>query len=426
MLSFFSSHYEKIILAGLLVVFAFLLVWQVNFLQAAQTRNVEAIINQAEPMTDQEPYDFTQEKYAADTIFSAKVAWSPTQKGPVETDLFAPYHLSLCPFCFNLIPTILFPEKGDSNVAECPISSCRHKLNAREKRLEKKELVLDMSVEADNDVNRNGVPDDWEKENKVYSELADAIDQDPDGDHFSTYEEYILKTNPMDPKSHPKYIAYQYVKSLNKTPIRDLRYLGLMSPSGKDVTKWEINIEFRENGRRAKTRQFKIGDTFDHMNTKFKILSIEPDDINNPGPGTVIFVAREGMNEKIRCEAGRNKVIYDPVETLVMRNAAYKKTIRCQVGKSFTLGEARTGAETYKVLQATGKSAVVEDAASGEKITLGEDTGKPVVERVEVRKDEPEPGMEPGLAAPADPDGLQRLDIPQRPQGKRKNKRNKN
>ena len=430
MLSFFSLHYEKIILAGLLVIFALLLIWQVNFLQAAQTRNVEAIVNQAEPLTDQKPYDFTQEKYAVDTIFSAKTVWSPVQKNPVETDLFAPYRLSLCPFCFNLIPSGLFPDVGDSHQGECPISSCPsrkfgYKLKPREKRLEQKELSLDMAIEADNDVNRNSVPDEWEKENKVFSELSDAIEQDPDGDHFSTYEEYILQTDPTDPKSHPKYITYQYVRSLSKTPIRDLRYLGLMGPFGKDIRKWEINIEFRENGRKAKTRQFKIGDTFDHMNVKFKILDIEPDDLANPGPGTVIFIAREGMNERIRCEAGKNKVIYDPVETLVMRNAAYKKNFRCQVGSTFTLGENRTGVETYKVLEATGKSAVIEDTASGEKITLEEDTGKPVVER-EVRKDEREFGMEPGMALPADPDGLQRLDIPSAPQGKQKTKRTKN
>ena len=116
----------------------------------------------------------------------------------------------------------------------------------------------------------------------------------------------------------------------------------------------------------------------------------------------------------------------DPVETLLMRNAAYKKTFRCQVGKTFTLGEPRTGVETYKVLQATDKTAVIQDTVSGEKLTLTEDRDKPVVERQEAKNQDLESGAEQGLSA-AGGDGLQRLDVPQSSRSpKRKNKKAKN
>ena len=372
MMSFFQSHYEKIILACLLVIFAVLLVWQVNFLQAVQNQRVDAIINKEEPNSDQTQYDFSQEKFKDSFIFSDRVLWHPEPKvnelPHPKTDLFSSFNLSVCPFCFNLIPSAYFPELGSSVVNHCPIEYCKKELKARQKLVERKTQDIDLTVSGNNDKNSNGVPDEWERETGVYSESSAAINDDPDGDGFTTYEEFVLKTNPMDPKSHPAYIAYTTVRRVGRKRIPRFFYRGLASSGVTDKTKMEVNVEYKEPGwRKARTKAKKLGDKFKHEGWTFEIVDVVPDDQTNPGEGTVIFVRREGYDEKIECVL--NKPIFDPVVTVDLWNIPYKKTIPCQVGKPFQLGDPKTGVEEYTVVSTTSESAVVANA-KGEKIPL--------------------------------------------------------
>lgn len=386
MMSFFQSHYEKIILASLLVIFAVLLVWQVNFLQAVQNQKVDAIINKEEPKSDQSPYDFSQPKFQDSFIFLDRVSWHPEPKvnelPHPKTDLFSSFNLSVCPFCYNLIPSAYFPELGSSDVNRCPIEYCRKELKARQKKVERKDQDIDLTASANNDKNTNGVPDDWEKENDVYSESSGAIDDDPDQDRFSTYAEYVLRTNPMDPKSHPRYIDYTSIRRLGRTRITDFYYRGLAATGVTDKTKLEFNIEHKEPGwRSTRTKVKKLGEKFKHKAWTFEIVDVTPDDPESPGQGTIIFVRRDGFEEKIKCDP--NKAVYDPVETVDLWSiwsAPSRKPIQCQVGKTFRLGDSRTGIEEYTLVSATPESAVVVNA-KGEKFVLKKNTKQPIIER---------------------------------------------
>ena len=418
MRSFFQSHYEKIILACLLVIFAVLLVWQVNFLQAVQSQRVDAIINKEEPVSDQTPYDFSQEKFKDSFIFSDRVLWHPEPKvnelPHPKTDLFSSFNLSVCPFCFNLIPSSYFPELGSSVVNHCPIEYCKKELKARQKKVERKAQDLDLTVSGGNDRNNNGVPDDWERANDVYSESSSTIDDDPDGDRFTTYEEYVLKTNPLDPKSHPAYIAYTTVQKLARTKI-SFYYRGLASTGVTDKSKLEFNIEYKEPGWRDKRTKFKkLGEKFKHQAWTFEIIDAIPDDPNNPGQGTIIFVRRDGLDEKIKCEP--NKTVYDPVETVYLWNAPYKKVVECQVGKTFKLGDPKTGVEEYTIVSATSESAVVENA-KGEKIHLRKYTGQPIVEK---RTQAGSGNSDEETPAASGRGDLQPLDVPSSSGGRRR------
>lgn len=405
MMAFFQSHYEKIILACLLVIFAVLLVWQVNFLQAVQSQRVDAIINKEDPASDQTPFDFTQEKFRDTFIFSDFVQWHPEPKVNAlphpRTDLFSSFHLSACPFCFNLIPSSYFPEIGSTAVGRCPIADCGKELKARLKESDRRDLDIDFSVGGNNDRNSNGVPDSWEKENNVFAEDSSSIDEDPDGDHYTTYEEFVLKTDPMDPQSHPAYITYTTVKKLGRTKIADFSFKGLASSGVTDKSKMEFNIEYKEPGwKSSRVRPKKLGEEIKHKSWTFKIVDVIPDDETNPGRGTAIIVQRNGFDEKIRCDY--NKPVYDPVETVELWNEPYQKNISCQVGKSFRLGDAKVGVEEYTVESATPHSAVVVNA-KGEKLELKKYTKQPIVEKRrsgEENPDEPVPdysGRDRGL-----------------------------
>ncbi len=65
----------------------------------------------------------------------------------------------------------------------------------------KKIQLSDDSVEID------GVPLKWMMRAGLDAKDPDVLNQDPDGDGFTNREEYLLKTDPRDPKSHPPYAS---------------------------------------------------------------------------------------------------------------------------------------------------------------------------------------------------------------------------
>ena len=71
MKKFFLAHYEKMILALLLIIFTALLYYQLMFIQRAQDQKVSDWVNRVPPPSDYDPVDFTSgPKYKMETIFS--------------------------------------------------------------------------------------------------------------------------------------------------------------------------------------------------------------------------------------------------------------------------------------------------------------------------------------------------------------------
>ena len=59
MKKFFLAHYEKMILAVLLIIFTALLYYQLMFIQRAQDQKVKVWIDRVPPPSDYEPVDFS-------------------------------------------------------------------------------------------------------------------------------------------------------------------------------------------------------------------------------------------------------------------------------------------------------------------------------------------------------------------------------
>src|SRR6266851_5096361 len=64
------------------------------------------------------------------------------------------------------------------------------------------------------------VPNEWLEQFGLPIADADVLDQDPDGDGFTNFDEWQGHTNPIDKNSHPDYLSKLKMKSFNEEPFR--------------------------------------------------------------------------------------------------------------------------------------------------------------------------------------------------------------
>ena len=212
---------------------------------------------------------------------------------------------------------------------------------------------------AKSDLNRNGIPDDWEKEMHVSDEYS-SPESDEDSDGFNLLQEYKAKTNPTDPLSHPKYITQVYVDAVSQQRFTGLELVSVdRTKSDKKDWKATFNV-VRNNRKRSEFVQIGVS-TFKNNNVDFSVVDIEIDDKTQD---PIVYIQRVGKTERIPCRP--KQAVYDPAPRVRFLNALFDRTFISSVGAEFKLGTEKTGEELYKVVSAdpSKKEAVVE--SSGE------------------------------------------------------------
>ena len=341
MKKFLNAHYEKIILAVLLIAFAALLYYQLQFVQTAQNQDIDDIVNQKQPNTDYESIDFASKKeYKMETIFSE---WNKVEPGEVSataTQMMAPYPMAECVFCHALIPSNAYPAIGETKNGKCP--ACGKALAPR--------IKVEIDALGRNDANSNNIPDDWEKEMHVSDEYS-SPESDEDSDGFNLQQEYKAKTNPTDPLSHPKYITQMYSSAVSQKRFTGLELVSV-DDTKEDKKDWTATFNvIRNDKKRTEFVRINVG-TFNHQdgrtNVAFTLLDIEMDDKTQE---YVAYIQRVGkQDERIVCRI--KQPVYDPMPRVRLLNALYNRTITSSVGSSFKLGTAKTGEEQYNIISA--------------------------------------------------------------------------
>jgi hypothetical protein len=106
------------------------------------------------------------------------------------------------------------------------------------------------------------VPNEWLEQFGLPIEDADVLEQDPDRDGFSNFDEWQDRTNPIDKNSHPDYLTKLRVKSIREEPFRLLFSAWVDT---RDGVTFQINtIDFTQP-----TQFLKVGDIIG--GTRFKI-----------------------------------------------------------------------------------------------------------------------------------------------------------
>ena len=347
MKKFLLAHYEKIILAVLLIVFTALLYYQLMFIQRAQNQKVWITVNPTEKPSDYEPIDFAADKkYRMEVIFSEWNEVEPVQVSATKTQMMTPYPMAECVYCHALIPANAYPAIGETKNGKCP--ACGKALAPRVK--------VEDELAGKSDLNLNSIPDDWEKEMNIGAEYTNP-ESDEDSDGFSLTQEFKAKTNPTDPLSHPKYITQVYVSAVSRTRFTGLELVSVdrTKPDKKD---WQATFSVVRNGN-ERSAFVLIGDsTFSSNNVSFSVVDIEMDEKTQE---PVVYIQRVGKaDERIVCRVKQH--VYDPAPRVRLLNSLYNRTITTSVGAEFTLGTDKTGKEVYRVVSAdaTTKEVVVE------------------------------------------------------------------
>src|SRR6184192_278233 len=94
------------------------------------------------------------------------------------------------------------------------------------------------------------VPNEWIEQFGLPIADADVLEQDPDGDGFTNFDEWQGHTNPIDRNSHPDYLTKLKLKSFSQEPFR------LVFASRTEDTFGINTIDLKQP-----TQFVKIGDT---------------------------------------------------------------------------------------------------------------------------------------------------------------------
>lgn len=114
------------------------------------------------------------------------------------------------------------------------------------------------------------VPNIWFFENRLDGEIlqADVLEQDPDNDKFSNFEEWKAKTDPQDPKAHPPFTDKLRLKKFIQIPFRIVF-------EARDGETFQINtIDLKRPSQFLRTGDMIAG-------TPFKIQKFEEKAITN-------------------------------------------------------------------------------------------------------------------------------------------------
>ena len=406
---FLKKHYEKVILAALLLIFVLLLGFQIMIILRAKDVDIDSVVGVKPPRPDYKKIPPNDPAYELDTVFGDKKAlWAENKNKENESDVCEAAPLVRCPFGPHLIPISDYPKQNAKKPGKC--SYCEKEIRV---------LVSSLIITAE-DSDGDGIPDKWEQQYGLNPKDPNDAILDPDDDGFTNLEEYKANTNPKDAKSRPTYAKKLYVMQVRSVPL-GLRLKHFASAErGKDPKKWEIQIEARRRGR-YRPAFTAVGGVVNVDKKSYLIESIQEIWDTNPATKAVENKSRIILRnydakkktilseERIQGELG--KEIVDPRKLVTFYFPVDKVERTGFVGDQFQLGDERRGIDKYTIIEGNEKEKTAQ---------LKSDNG--VIESIPTMPQtlltNPEmQGLPPGVPGPVNP-GMDQRNRP-RPEGPR-------
>lgn len=362
---FIKKYWEKLALGLILILFLLALLWLVNLFyisEEARTTGVTVIVNKS-PYRELQPsfYDFPAE-------LAKSVMWMPSEKREMDskdefyivtyTDFMKPFKIarSNAPKADGkLIPYDYY------KLGYCPIT--------------KDKLIIPDAgfLEKTSDIDNDGIPDQIEKKYGLNPTNPSDINGDLDKDSFTNLQEYTYNPEGIDnPKIHPPLIRRLVLSGISKAKVPFI--IKKIIKTGKDKSKWNIQINFENPDITHTTRFLKIGESVDLPNLSYKITNIiehtyEKLDANLGAMieyDDSIVVLQTAKGEKIQAQV--NKPIYEKDNLVSVKDVYSDGEYKIRLNSTITLGNNSIGIEEYEL-----KDVIISETVSKESLLFQRD-----------------------------------------------------
>ena len=327
-MQFLKKHYEKLILAVLLVLFIFSMIYLIEIIASAAELKSEALKIQPRH-ADWQSTDFAQEDFKIEKIFLKNTQWNSSKSrngNALFSDLLLMFPCVRCPHCEKYIP-LSFCNDGK----KCEL--CQNEL--------KPVREVAIIIKDRNDLDNDGIPNDVEVKLGMNQNDPEDAHNDMDGDGFSNLFEYKEETQINNPKSFPPMYKRLYMSSLKVIEL-DAMLMKVLAVGDKKEN-WDIQVNIGE-----RTRFVILGDTIPlEKNRSYKIVDVIYD-VKKVMDGNVEVMRDES---KIICqsidgkytvtmEMGRNAK--SPLPKAFLTDIADGKEYSVDIGDRIKIGDPQT------------------------------------------------------------------------------------
>ncbi len=345
-MQFLAKHYEKIILAFLLFLFAVSMIYLVGIISSAAELKMEQLeIKPREADWKQiNNIDFKGEDFVFGALFMRNTIWHKSvsrQAEPVFSDLVVMAPCMRCPHCGGFIPTY-YVYLEDEKKRECPL--CKAQLPIPDN-IEK--------IDPDSLIGADLIPLDVKLKYGIDPKDPRAVHYDLDGDGFSNLFEYQQNTALDNARNHPPMYMRLYMSELRQSDLDPM--LMKVSASGASKENWDIQVNV-DRGGNTKTRFLVMGDNIQlEPKRSYKIVDVISD-IKTVKEGNVEvqrdeskIVCESNDDKKLRVTMTVGKVAYSPLPKAFLKDIADDNVIMVDVDDKFRIGNSKTGVTEYTV-----------------------------------------------------------------------------
>lgn len=373
-MSFLRKHYEKIILAGFLLVFILALIYLIMVFSKStettekdltlikRTADYQAKFNE---VGEEEIKDPKKQQFACIRNLKEAKGWVKSENrnpnGPFYTDLTTPIEAARCPECEKIVPIFYFEKK-----MPCPLCGCS--------------LKPPKTPPPVGDKDKDGILDTYEMQNKLNPGNPSDKMEDKDNDGFPNFVEFKAEpqTKANDAKSHPPIITRLYLTKITRARL-PIQLLNVLSRGKEDKSKWLIQVKVFEK-RRWRAKFPKLGDTI-KLGDKgiYKIIDViykteEKFDRSLGVPKEVNvseIIIQNTINKKDKPITVKIKrKVYENLVKITLVDFFTNKRYVVRIGDSFTVGGSKTGMEKYVVLSVDKTTSVTVKDEKGKKYTI--------------------------------------------------------
>lgn len=340
-MEFIKKHYEKLLLAGLLVLFIGAMFYLVGIVRDTGSISWEDLKIPTRAKDFDEKKETENVRTLNENLYGFK-SWTGSKpragKYPhLYSDLVVTFGAARCGHedCGKIIPLHYFGNKKEG----CPW--CGKKLEAPPKQ------AVFFGVKTADDPDGCGIPHNIKRQFGLPEDDPNNVRYDLDKDGFSNLYEHRQNTAMNQPKSHPPFWHRLVVEKIERVKL-PLQLKAVMAPHPTDKTRWDVQINLIDKDR---TELTMLNERITIDGTDYTVKDIvrdlsEKDASGNPIDKSYIDVVSDN-GVRIRMQIGKD--VYTPDPKACLKDLGTGKLFTLSVGQEFRMGTRSTGFDKYIV-----------------------------------------------------------------------------